>query len=49
MIRIHAKPLMGEPIADEIETHGAALMAVQIWMRGYFTAKRELPAKDNDS
>lgn len=45
LIRITAEQPIGEPIAMEIETAGAAHNAVLIFLRGYRAAKAELPAR----
>lgn len=42
LIRVGAVPLVGEPIAFEVKTHGDAQNAVLIWLRGYRQAKLEL-------
>lgn len=42
VIRIGAKPEIGEVFAHDIETEGAAHNAVLIWLRGYRTAKGEM-------
>lgn len=42
LMRENVKPLIGEPIAFEITTHGDAFNAVQIYLRGYRQAKLEL-------
>lgn len=42
LIRLGAVPLVGEPMAFEVKTHGDAQNAVLIWLRGYRQAKLEL-------
>lgn len=42
LIRLGNQILHGDPIADNIETEGAAWMTVLVWLRGYREAKREL-------
>lgn len=37
-IRVGVQPEVGELIAFDIDTHGAAINAVNIWSRGYLTA-----------
>jgi hypothetical protein len=40
LIRLGVTPEVGDPIATEIETHGGAFAAVQIWCRGYRERER---------
>lgn len=42
LIRAGVTPEIGELIATDIETEGAAHNAVLIWLRGYRTAKGEM-------
>lgn len=35
LIRVGATPVIGEPMAFEVKTHGDAQNAVLIWLRGY--------------
>ena len=42
LIRVGATPVIGEAMAFEITTHGAAQNAVLIWLRGYRQAKLEM-------
>lgn len=41
LVRLSVAPAIGDPIAMEIESHGAAQNAVLIWLRGYREAKAE--------
>lgn len=41
VIRLGAVPLVGDPIAFDIENHGQATNAVLIWTRGYRAARAE--------
>ncbi len=41
VIRMGAKPLIGEAMAHDVETHGGAIMAALIWARGYRAARAE--------
>lgn len=42
LIRVGGVPIVGEPIAFEVTTHGGAQNAVLIFLRGYRQAKLEL-------
>lgn len=42
LIRVGAKPEIGEVFAHDVETEAAAHNAVLIWLRGYRTAKGEM-------
>jgi len=35
LARMNVKPVVGEIIAEHVETHGHAFGAVQTWLRGY--------------
>jgi hypothetical protein len=35
LIRLDVLPLTGDPIAENVPDHGAAITAVQVWTRGY--------------
>jgi hypothetical protein len=35
LVRLNHKPLIGEIIAEHVETHGQAFGFVQTWLRGY--------------
>lgn len=47
LIRLAAVPLIGEAMAFNIETHGDAINAVRIWLRGYNEAKTPSFAKSH--
>jgi hypothetical protein len=35
LIRLGVLPLTGDPVAFDVDTHGAAENAVRVWCRGY--------------
>lgn len=42
LIRLGSRRDVGDPIADNVETHGAAVNTVLVWSRGYHEARRAI-------
>lgn len=49
LIRLTVLPLTGDPVALDVEDHGAAISAVLVWCRGYREGSGHLLVGSNPS